>query len=339
MLRLFLALNFLLLNLYACKGGYDSCILKVKDSSSIDNSLLKIPVINHKRLLFSVYQPNTKIIKYDPFLSLYLVKDKKNFKHPFKINNHLSLGMASINKKRAVEGRITKRQVGLNSFAKFSEKTYAPSLLLNSCCALEGLVTPRGIIEKRYVQRFLNNRSSSYGDIGIRAYNKRGLLLIKSVNPFFKDNPFKKNDRITMLDGRKIKRASVFMRKILFSKVGAFHKVKVKRGSKYLTFKVKTKKRYGGGYISDTFLEGKGVYFSNSLSIIKITNKLKSYGLKRGDKLIQVNAKKVKNSSEVRKYMGDFISHASLLFERDGFEFFVNIKAKEKNAIISHAKF
>ncbi len=332
MFRLFLALNILLLNLYACKGGYDSCKLKITHSDAVKKYSLQIPVLKNQKLIYSRYQPNAKIIKHDPFLSLYLVKDRKKFKHPFKINNHLTLGVAAVDKKIATEGRITKNQVGLNSFAKFSEKTNTPSLLLNSCCALEGIVTSRGIIQKDYIERFLKNKSSIYGDIGIRVANEKKNILVKRVNPFLKDNPFQKNDRIIMLDGKKIARASVFMKKILFSKVGSSHKVKIKRGSKYLTFKVKTKKRYGGGYLSDTFLEEKGIYFSNNLTILRIANEFKGYGLKIGDKLLQVNGKKINNVYEIRKYISDFKFHASLLFERDDFEFFVNIKGNEKSA-------
>jgi hypothetical protein len=325
MFRLFLALNLLLLNLFACKGGYESCVLKIKDSNSIVNQTLQIPVPKNQKLIFSPYLPNAKIIKYDPFLSLYLVEDRKKFKHPFKINNHLSLGVASVNKKRAIEGKIVKNQIGLNSFATFSEKVTAPALLLNSCAALEGLVTPRGIIEKEYIERFLNSKSSQYGDIGIRMRDEKGLAVVDRVNPFMKDNKFKKGDLIIALDGKKVKDSAIIMKKILFSKVGSSHKVKVKRGSKYLTINVKTKKRYGGGYVSDTFLEEKGIYFSQDLTIMKIANEFNSYGLKVGDRLIQVNAKEVSNTTDIAKHISDFKFFASLLFEREQFQFFVNI--------------
>ena len=122
--------------------------LKINDSEAIKYQTLQIPVPNNQRLIYSKNIPNGKIIKHDPFLSLYLVKDREKFKHPFKINNHLSLGVASVNKKKAIEGKVVKKQVGLNSFATFSEKVYAPALLLNSCCALEGIVSPDGIIQK-----------------------------------------------------------------------------------------------------------------------------------------------------------------------------------------------
>jgi hypothetical protein len=331
MLRLFLALNFLLLNLFACKGGYDSCKLKITHSKAIKHNSIQAPVLKNKRLIYSKYLPNAKVIKHDPFLSLYLVEDRKKFKHPFKINNHLSLGIASVNAKSSTEGRITKRQVGLNSFATFSEKTSTPALLLNSCCALEGIVTPDGIIEKTYVERFLNSKSSDYGDIGIRVEDKNTKVVVKRFNPFIENNPFKKGDIVLSINGKKVYSSFAFMKKILFSNIGSTHKIKVKRGSKYFTFVVKTQKRYGGGYLSDTFLEQKGIYFNPNLSIVKIANEFDGYGLKRGDRLIQVNGKKVSSISDIRQHISDFKFFASLLFERDGFQFFVNINPELKS--------
>lgn len=332
MFRLFLALNFLLLNLFACKGGYDSCKLKINDSQAVKGQTLQIPVLNNKRLIYSKYIPNAKVIKHDPFLSLYLVQDRKKFKHPFKINNHLSLGVASVDNKRAIEGKIVKEQIGLNSFATFNEPLETPALLLNSCCALEGIVTPQGIIQKEYLERFLNSKSAQYGDIGIRVDDIKKSIIIKRVNPFIKDNPFQEGDTIVDFDGKKVKDSAILMRRILFSKIGSIHSVKIKRDSKYLTFKVQTKKRYGGGYISDTFLEQKGIYFSDNLTILKIANEFEGYGLIVGDRLIQVNGTKVSNISDIREHISDFKYFASLLFERDHFQFFVNIKGKVKSA-------
>ncbi|MDA3907585.1 MAG: PDZ domain-containing protein [Sulfurimonas sp.] len=332
MFRLFLALNFLLLNLFACAGGYDSCRQKIIDSNAVKHQSLQIPVLKNKKLIYSKYLPNAKIIKYDPFLQLYLVEDRKKFKHPFKINNHLSLGVASVDARRAIEGRIKKRQVGLNSFATFSEKVYTPSLLLNSCCALEGIVTPKGIIEKAYIERFLKSKRSTYGDIGIRVIDNKKAIVINRVNPFIKNNPFLEGDSIVALNGEKVRDSATFMRKILFSKIGYYHKIKVKRASTYVYFKVKTKKRYGGGYISDTFLEQKGIYFSHNLTILKIANEFEGYGLKIGDRLIQVNGTKVSNIADIREHISDFKYFASLLFEREHFQFFVNIKGKVKSA-------
>ncbi|MCK4975058.1 MAG: PDZ domain-containing protein, partial [Sulfurimonas sp.] len=283
MFRLFLALNFLLLNLYACKGGFEACRLKTIHSDAIFNQTLQIPVENNKRLLFSKTAPDAKIIKYDPYLSLYLVEDKKNFKHPFRINSKLSLGTAAVNNEIVVEGKIVKKQIGLNSFASYSEPLFAPSILLNSCCALEGIVTPNGIIEKEYLERFLKIQKVSYADIGIRVVDEKKLIIVNVSNPFMKNNPFKKDDCILKLNGKKVKNSATFMRDILFSKIGSTHKIKIKRDSKVLTLSVKSQKRDGGGFLSDTFLEFLGISFDKNANIIKIEKKALQYQLKLGD--------------------------------------------------------
>lgn len=325
MLRVFFALNLLLINLLACKGGYKTCMLKVQDSNSIQNQTLQIPVSKNKKLIYSNIKPNAKILKYDPFLNLYLIESQKDFKYPFKTNYRLSLGHAAVNNHKAIEGRIKREQIGLNKLANFSEIVYAPSLLLSSCCALEGLVTPKGIIEKEYIDNFLKNKKVEYGDIGVRAKNLNSKVVIKRVNPFDKTLKLKKGDVVLEINSKKVQNAGHLMREILFSPIGKKHKLKIKRAKKILTVDAITKKRYGGGEIGDTFLEAKGLYFDNGLCIMKISGDYKGYGLKIGDKLLQVNGKKVTTIDDIRDNIDDFKFHASLLFTRNNFQFFVNI--------------
>ncbi|MBU0720974.1 PDZ domain-containing protein [bacterium] len=325
MLRVFFALNILLLHLYACKGGYDSCKSKITDSKAIVGQTLQIPISKNQRLIFSKQTPNAKIIKHDPFLSLYLVEDTNSFKYPFALNPHLSLGKAAVNQTSAIEGKISKKQVGLNRLAAFNEAVFTPSMLLNSCCSLEGMITEKGIIQKEYIQRFLHSGETDYSDIGIRIDLDTPLLVVKSIDPFFKNNPFKKGDRILEYDGKKVKNKASFMQRVLFSKTGVSHKVKIKRGSQNLALSVISQKRYGGGYISDTFLEQKGIYFDENLSIVKILEGYKDYGLNIGDKLLKVNADFVENQQDVMNTISDFKDFATLLFEREKFQFFVQI--------------
>ena len=325
MLRLFVALTLLLLNLYACKGGYDSCKHKINDSNSVSNTTLQIPVKNNQLLIFSRTTPKGTILKHDPFLSLYLLEDKKGFKHPFKINYRLTLGTACVNKTEAVEGKILKHQVGLNSFAKFGECITVPSLLLTSCCSLEGIATPQGIIEKEYLDRFIKIKKVSYSDIGIRVVDEKKLVIINTINPFMKDNPFKIDDCVLELNGKKVKNASTLMREILFSKIGSTHKVKVKRDSKVLTLSMKSQKRYGGGYLSDTFLKFLGISFDKNLKVVKIEDKAKKYHLKLGDRLLQINLKNITTEAEILETISKSKESTNLLFVRDDFQFFIRV--------------
>jgi len=324
--RLFILLNLFFLNLFACQGGYSTCIDKVNDSKTFLGSSLSIPVKNHQRLIYSKQTPNAKILKHDPFLSLYLVQDRTNFAYPFELNMRLQLGSAVVNNKTAVEGKIKEQQIGLNKLASWSEKTTAPALITSSCCSLEGIVTPRGIIEKAYIKRFLSSVSADYGDIGIRVKNEKNLVVVSASDPFMQNNKFIKGDCILTLDGKKVKNASSFMQSILFAKIGSKHKIKIKRNAKLIEINVVIQKRYGGGDISDTFLESKGIYFDESLHIVSLSEYFKEYGLLECDRLIQVNGITVKNEDELLRYIEDFKDFSSLLFERNKFQFFVKIK-------------
>lgn len=325
MLRLLVLISILSLNIFACKGGYISCKSKLIDSGAMHQNILQIPVTKYTRLIYSKTKPTEKILKQDPFLHIYLVKTNKYFRFPFKINNFLSFGFASVTTKKAVEGKIVKPQIGLNNFAKFSEKVAVPSLLTNSCCALEGIVTDKGIIQKEYLERFLKVKDTRYSDIGIRLYDNNKKVIIKRINPFIKNNLFKNDDIILAFDGKKVKNSSSLMRKILFAKIGSKHVVKIKRDSKILNIVVITYERIGGGYKSDTFLESKGLYLDNSLTIFKIEKFFTKYGLKIGDKLLKVNGHSVSDIDKLGKYLNDFNKKANILFERDGFQFFINI--------------
>jgi len=325
-IRLFVLFNLLFLNLYACKGGYTSCIQKINDSTTIQNNSLSIPVRKDVRLVYSKCKPKAKILKHDPFLSLYLIEDKSGFAYNFDINMRLQLGVASVSKVNAVEGKIVKRQVGLNTLATFSEKTQTPALLTSSCCSLEGLVTPYGIIQKDYLKRFISNESADYSDIGVRVRDEKGFVIVIASNPYMKENLIKKGDCIVAFDGKKVKDSATFMQKVLFSKVGSKHSVKIKRDSKFHIFKVTTKKRDGGGEISDTFLEFRGIFFNKKLEVVELSSEFVKYGLLLGDKLVQVNGVRINNQDELRNYIEDYKIFSALLFERKNFEFFVNIK-------------
>ena len=298
---------------------------KIKDSQAIKNQSYYIPVTKHQRLIYSKTKPHGKILKYDPYLSLYLVEDKHGFAYPFDTNLRVPLGIAGVDRDFVLEGRFKTNQIGLNHLATFSSPLQTPSLILTSCCSLEGIVTPRGIIQKEYINHFLRTKKVSYSDFGIRVAQLRRTIVVKAVNPFFQNNKFKKGDFIISLDGKKIKSASLFMRKVLFSKIGSKHKVIVKRGTKKITLLVIAKKRLGGGELSDTFLEFLGISFDKHLKIIDIAPKAKKYNLKLGDVLMQINRQDVKDSQQIYDAISKSKDSTYLLFQRDNFQFFVKI--------------
>jgi len=324
-LRLFLAFNLLLLNLYACKGGFPSCQRKTIDSASIEQNSLRVPITKKRRLLFSTTIPNAKIIKYDEFLSLYLVEEKKGYRYPFRFNAKAPVQVAGVNKRHAIQGRLIKRQVGLNKLGVFNAALFSPSLLLSDCCDLEGFVTSRGIIEKDYLTRFIKTKDNAYSDVGVRVKQESKSVIVTAVDPYVQNNPFKEGDTILKRNAKPVKSAASFMKETLFAKVGSTQKFQVKRAEKTLNLSVLSAKRFGGGYVSDTFLERKGVYFDKELKIVRLSKAYNGNSLKLCDKLIQVNGKKVQNQQEVMQTISAKGKIDSLLIQRDNFQFFVQI--------------
>ncbi len=326
MFRLFFALNLFLFNLFACQGGYESCQQKIIDSKTIVGESLYIPINKTQRLVYSTQLPEDKVLKSDPFLALYLVEDRESFPYPFSMNINTPSGYASVNAKCATEGIMQQKQVGLNHLALLNEPSSAPGLLLNSCCSFEGIVTAKGIITKEYIENFLDTPKSEYGDIGIRVEDQKDGLIVLYVDPFWNKNPFIPGDTLVTLDGQKIKNAASFMKKILFAKPNTLHKIQLQRGKQLLEVSVKSKKRYGGGFVSDTFLEQKGIYFDENLYITKLSTGDTYKGLKQGDRLVSVNGIAVNNQQDVMKNIPHINKFAILLFQRDNFQFFIRVK-------------
>ena len=327
MFRLFIILTLLFLNLYACQSGYASCKKKILDSHTLSNNITNIPITKHTRVIFSHTKPNAKILKHDPFLSLYLVEDKKGFRYPFRMKNRPILGIAGVTNTKSIKGNIKKHQIGLNHFALFSKKLPYPALILNSCCYLQGIVTPEGIIEKAYIQHFIHTKKVAYSDIGIRVKDEKKLVIVRAINPFMADNKLQINDCILEFDGKKVKSSAQLMRWILFSKLHSKHKLKIKRNAKLLTLQAKSHKRSGGGYLSDTFLEFLGISFDKNLNIVKIMPEAKKYHLHLGDKLLQINQKTIKTEAQILQIISQSKKSVNLLFQRVGFQFFVKIKS------------
>ena len=205
MLRLFVLFNFYIFSLYACNDNCTPCIEKVQDSKSIKNKNLYVIIDNHLRITFSPDNQNAVVIKKDPFLHLYLIKDIQNFKYPFMFNDKHNSNLFIVNQKNSKKGVFVKSQIGLNSFAKFSTSLDSPALILDKCSFLKGIVTPNGIIEESYIRHFINSQDSSYSDIGIRVKDLHNNVVVKDSDPFFNNNPFKIGDMILLFDMKRVK--------------------------------------------------------------------------------------------------------------------------------------
>ncbi|MDF1880092.1 hypothetical protein JHD50_02045 [Sulfurimonas sp. MAG313] len=325
-------------SLFSSPLDFQSCQLKYQVSSQKTSTSLGLAIDEDYILFYSkqavaVDEVNVsseksnlrgKIIKRDPFLGLNLVKANKKFKHIFKFYTNEPLQLASILPNDVTEGKIVSKQIGLNTLAKFSSKSKENSVIVGTCCGILGLSTGHGIIEKEYLQHFLQAKEIAYADIGISVANKNGVRVVE-VNPFFIDSPFLLDDIIVYMDKKKSTSAQQLSRDILFSKAKSKHYFSILREGKSLQLEAIFSKRKSGGEVPDSYFDLFGLELNEKLFVKKDNKK---YEIRKGDKLLYVMGKSVKTLANIRSILSQEKTSKNkdinLLFQRKGFDFFIH---------------
>ena len=318
---LFWLLSTLLL---ACNTGFQSCLKKSEALHVVSASRLSIPLQENKTLVYSdIPVPNA--LKSDPFLHLYLIETKKKIRHPFKINRYLpNKELASIHKE-IVCGTIVQKQEGLEHLARFSKRIFAPSVILNGCCELVAIGTSRGIVQKPYIEHFLQN-GGVYGDLGVRIKQCKEGLVVTSIDPFVK-TPFRVGDHLAALNGKKMHDKAQLEQEILFAPVGSVCRVDVFRCDKRTTLKAKVYNRKGGGYLSDTFLERLGVYVDEKLRVKRSAFEK----IHKNDRIKVIDGHRVSTQEDVRHWLSKVKSEHFLIgLERKGLDIFIPLSKVAK---------
>lgn len=298
------------------------CQQKVVDSQSLQDDAVSLAISKTTRLLYTKKLSSEHILKYDPFLSLYLIETNNSFAYPFRFAKEYSKTLFVVGTKLEKKVTVVKRQIGLNHLAELSSNVNGASLLLTKCCSVEAIGKDGLYIEKVYLEHFLHSNKLFYGDIGIRVIEGENGVEVASVNPF-RRRLFMHGDKIVAINNKDISNAADCMQTILFAKRGERLNVEIIRKNKHLVLTPLVKERLGGGCLSDTFLETEGIYVDDSLHIIRL--KKNKFFLKTGDKILQVNLKKVTTQQQLRQELSNAKKSLSLLVLRDGFEFFVKI--------------
>ncbi len=322
MRRVALLLVLLGVSLFSCDASFRSCLKKTNDLGVVQNdTTLSIPVSSDKLLGFGPKPPKNSVV-YDPFLRLWIVKTNKRVRYPFKINQTLPAKELASIKQGIVCGSIIEEQNGLEHFGRFSKPAKTPAIVLNGCCELVGINTSRGVIQKRYIEHFLQ-KGSVYASAGVRIRQCKKHIVVASVNPFVK-TPLKRLDRIVAVDGKKIRTQKEFNEAVLFSAPNSEHTFKVIRCGKEKELTCTLSQRKGGGFLSDTFLETLGVYLNEKLVVIDSTYPV----LRRNDRIFMVNGTKVGSFEDVRRSLSDTLHEALIGINRNGLDIFVKIKSK-----------
>jgi len=320
-MRFFASVLLFVSTLFGCNAEFGSCLQKVQDLHVNQKDALVIP-LQTKTLVFST-KKLTDYLLYDPFLNLYIFKSL-HVKYPFKWNKYLkNKELAAINDE-VVCGKIVQDQKGLDYLGRFSKPVEKPAIIVNGCCELVALNTPKGIIQKRYLQRFLSG-VNSYGDIGVRVVKKNNKIVVHTVNKLI-DSPFERGDIILKIDNKKISSLKSFEEKVLFAPVGKVCKISVLRNGKTKIIQTKVFARKGGGFICDTFFEVFGVYIDKDLKVIRSSYE----SLHVNDKIFMINKQKVQTQEDVRKALSDVPKSFRIGLNRNGLDIFIKIKTQDR---------
>ncbi|MFK5881351.1 MAG: PDZ domain-containing protein [Sulfurospirillum sp.] len=311
---------------------FKKCYKKDVKSIVYFGSTQAIAVSKHYAVAYLKKKPKHSFVRYDPFLNLYLFYSKKNL-HPVKLKNtdKLTLGewLASMDDDSMYTGNFAQRGIGLNIFFKQNSKTPPNSMISCLCCSIYGIGVGNGkFISSNFIKRFLDSKSVAYGDIGVRFLRRGKDVIVSSVNPMFPHQLLEVGDIIKKIDSKKVKKIEDIEDYILFQKIGKIVKLQFVRNNKLITQKIKVLKRYGGGELSDSFLERKGMFFDKNLRIkaIKKGSFAWKSGLRTGDKLLQIDRINVANEDDIRRIFSSLKKkEVNLLFDRNDFQFFIKV--------------
>lgn len=291
-----------------------------------------VAVTKNLAVAYSQTTPEVPFVKFDPFLNLYLFKSTKIL-NPIKLKSThtLKLGewIAGMDDSSLYAGNFAKSGDLLESFYLQNAKLEQNSIIACLCCEAYGLGIGAGsFIGSEYIKRFINSKEIYYGDIGVRFDKHANDFIVKSKDPLYPLQTLKVGDKILKINNKKVYSLKQLNQTVLFAKPQTTISLELQRGSKKLKEKLIVTSRMGGGYLSDSFLEKKGIFFDNEMKIRKIDKDSfgEISGLKIGDKLIQIDYIKISNQNDVKTYLSSTKNEeVQLLFDRKDFQFFVKL--------------
>ncbi|HIE34649.1 MAG TPA: PDZ domain-containing protein, partial [Campylobacterales bacterium] len=223
-------------------------------------------------------------------------------------------------------------------FAEFSEYIEDNLMIISGCCVTAGLsIGGKKFIDANYIKHFIETDNAHLSDIGARFIEIDKRIFVKSVNPFFTDNPFLENDEILYIDNEPIQSIDKFLQNILFSPQNRVIDFEILRGNQLVEISVETSILKGGGFLSDTFLENIGVWLDESLFVTNVHKEsaFAKKGLRNSYRLLSINGENLKNEDEIRKFLSSLKADIP-----NKFNFLFKLKEKElKIELTSNKKY
>ncbi len=320
LLHLLAPLFFLSYPLFAENGG---CFRFFPDSFRVVDSIPAYAVAKNR--FVSIGCPDgKKIVSHDRFTGLCIFEE--NASRPLYMSDAKPPLYLCPDKKRADKAI---RSYPVSVFpGKVAVDTEHGGAIFSGCCKLAGIFGKGGIwFDASSIKRILGGKTL-HGDIGARFKTENGAVTVEAVDPF-SGCDLKPGDRVIKAGRKSRPDLRYLLETIDECKPHDKFRLVVERGGAVHEINASCFERFGGGKISDTFLERFGMEFSSSLRIIHLDSASISYmkGLRVGDKLLMIDGKAVESETDVRALLSGYVIQKStpgnMLWERDGFQFFL----------------
>ena len=252
-----------------------------------------------------------------------------------------------------VYGHVKSQAQALGELDVLTFDVNGTGAVLSPCCKLRGIaVGGDKFVPSRYLRHFAAYKDVYYGDVGAVFEEKDGKLYVKSVDPLGRGAALMVGDEILSVNGEKFESLRELNERILFAKKGERLKFEIKRGDEVLKFgvavsddaakkeqKAPTKadkkavssdaKPQSIPQSSDAESVQKlyGITFDEKLTVksVDASSGAAKFGVRVGDKLIQVGQKAVSSRKEALSLLAKS-GGQNLLFRRNGFDFFYNAR-------------
>ena len=301
--------------------------------------------------------PVKNYVKFDPYLGLYLVASDVKLE-PMKMaddNATKKSDWVSVTRdlNATVYGHVKAQAQALGELDVLTFDVNGTGAVLSPCCKLRGIaVGGDKFVPSRYLRHFAAYKDVYYGDVGAVFEERDGKLYVKSVDPLGRGAALMAGDEILSVNGEKFESLRELNERILFAKKGERLKFEIKRGDEVLRFGVavsddaakkeqkapmKADKKAAASdakpqsmpQSSDAASVQKlyGMTFDEKLIVksVDANSGAAKFGVRVGDKLIQVGQKTVSSRKEALSLLAKG-GGQNLLFRRNGFDFFYNAR-------------
>ncbi len=301
--------------------------------------------------------PVKNYVKFDPYLGLYLVASDAKLE-PMKMaddNATKKSDWVSVTRdlNATVYGHVKAQAQALGELDVLTFDVNGTGAVLSPCCKLRGIaVGGDKFVPSRYLRHFAAYKDVYYGDVGAVFEEREGKLYVKGVDPLGRGAALMVGDEILSVNGEKFESLRELNERILFAKKGERLKFEIMRGDEVLRFgvavsddaakkeqKAPTKadkkavssdaKPQSIPQSSDAASVQKlyGITFDEKLTVksVDANSGAAKFGVRVGDKLIQVGQKTVSSRKEALGLLAKG-GGQNLLFRRNGFDFFYNAR-------------